>query len=159
MAENTLSLSLKTLIVDDEAENRKLEKMSLVSHGCKIDEAESGQKGLEFVKNFIENAKNLLKEDQSLAPIFLGILSDFQMPEMNGAEFLQELIKLKVFEREDIKIIFAFFTADPTELKEALTSANIQTDELGIKIYDKRPRNLKEFTTVYQAQVETKSGA
>ncbi len=64
----------RALAVDDSATMRNLVKMALEPEGFSVDTAENGQQALELAK---KNAYNI-------------VISDINMPVMNGLEFLKE---------------------------------------------------------------------
>ncbi len=64
----------RALAIDDSATMRNLVKMALEPEGFSVDTAENGRDALEKVKN---NRYDI-------------IISDINMPEMNGLEFLKE---------------------------------------------------------------------
>ncbi len=64
----------KALAIDDSATMRNLVKMALEPEGFTVDTAENGKSALELVKR---NTYDI-------------IISDINMPEMNGLEFLKE---------------------------------------------------------------------
>lgn len=68
-------MAKKILIVDDSSSLRQVVKIALESSGYEVTEAEHGQDGLNKLKN---NTFNM-------------VLSDFNMPVMNGIEFVKEL--------------------------------------------------------------------
>lgn len=76
------------LLVEDDSIVRKLISTLIKSHGLKIIEAENGLHGLELFKKY--------KEKINL------VLTDVVMPEMNGRQLYEEIIKIK----PDAKVIF-----------------------------------------------------
>lgn len=74
--------TLRVLIVDDNATNRRAIKHRLASWGIACNESESGTGAMEMIGHSIQNAK----------PFDLIIL-DMQMPEMNGLELAREIKK------------------------------------------------------------------
>jgi serine phosphatase RsbU (regulator of sigma subunit) len=86
------------LIVDDNANDRKILRYTLEHHGCEVTEAQDGQEGLEQAR--------ALKPDL--------ILSDALMPRMDGFEFLR-MVKM---DHELRSVPFVFHSAVYTGLKD-----------------------------------------
>lgn len=89
---------MNVLIVDDNADDRKILRYTLEHHGCEVVEAQDGQEGLERA--------NALRPDL--------IISDALMPRMDGFEFLRR-IKMAA---ELSSIPFVFHSAVYTGLKD-----------------------------------------
>ncbi len=70
--------NIKVLLVDDEADFRKLMTFWLKSQGYSVLEAANGKKAIQLVK------------DENLNVVFL----DFRMPGMDGVETLKEIRKI-----------------------------------------------------------------
>lgn len=87
--EKKLLQGLRILVVDDEAYNRNLVRMSLEKYGCDILEAESGQQAVDIV---------------SKEPIDI-ILMDLRMPGMNGSETARSIRRQKGRKKQSIPII------------------------------------------------------
>ena len=89
---------MNVLIVDDNADDRKILGYILKHHGCEVTEAQDGQEGLELAKS--------LKPDL--------IISDALMPRMDGFEFLR-MVKMD----DDLRSVpFVFHSAVYTGLKD-----------------------------------------
>ncbi|MFA7405642.1 MAG: SpoIIE family protein phosphatase [Pelobacteraceae bacterium] len=89
---------MNVLIVDDNADDRKILRYTLEHHGCEVTEAKDGQEGLEQAK--------ARKPDL--------IVSDALMPRMDGFEFLR---KIKM-DQELGAVPFVFHSAVYTGLKD-----------------------------------------
>lgn len=90
---------MNVLIVDDNADDRRILRYTLEHHGCEVTEAKDGQEGLELAK--------------ALKPEL--IVSDALMPRMDGFEFLR-MIKM---DHELRSIPFVFHSAVYTGLKDS----------------------------------------
>ncbi|GAB6037966.1 hypothetical protein JCM15519_25250 [Fundidesulfovibrio butyratiphilus] len=71
---------LPTLVVDDNATNRKILRELLLAWGAKVDEAESADAALMHLKTLQAEGKNVRL-----------ILSDYQMPGMDGLQLAREV--------------------------------------------------------------------
>lgn len=89
---------MKVLIVDDNADDRRILRYTLEHHGCGVTEAQDGQEGLDLAKT--------LKPDL--------VVSDALMPRMDGFEFLRK-VKMDIELRS---IPFVFHSAVYTGLKD-----------------------------------------
>lgn len=89
---------MNILIVDDNANDRKILRYTLEHHGCKVTEAQDGAEGVELAK--------ALKPDL--------IVSDALMPRMDGFEFLHMVKR----DPELRSIPFVFHSAVYTGLKD-----------------------------------------
>lgn len=111
---------MKILIVEDNADDRRLMKANLEHHGCEVIEATNGREGYEQAKKH---------------PVDL-IISDALMPEMDGFQFLR-----KVKTDKDLnKIPFIFYSAVYTGYNESELAISLGAAEFIIK-----PRDLEEF--------------
>jgi CheY-like chemotaxis protein len=111
---------MKILIVDDEAEGRKILKYYLESHGCETMEACDGQEGLDIA----------LRQLPGL------IISDALMPVMDGFRFLREVRKTPSL----AAIPFAFYSATYTGDRDVELAMDLGADAFIIK-----PKELEEF--------------
>jgi len=109
---------MKILIVDDSKAVRKMIKKILQSHGHEVFEAEDGEKGLE----------SLYEHDW-----FDLILLDWNMPAMNGYEFLKEVKKHPKW--RDIKIMMVTSENQQDCVLEALKAG---ADEYLMKPFDQK---------------------
>ncbi|MCK5224675.1 response regulator, partial [Candidatus Calescamantes bacterium] len=66
---------IRILIVDDEANMRKILSLALKKHGYEVQTAESGSRALEQMKGFVPQM----------------IISDIKMDNMTGIEFIRKL--------------------------------------------------------------------
>jgi len=103
------------LVVDDSKIVRKVCREIMEGLQFEVTEAEDGQKALERCK---EKAPNV-------------ILLDWNMPVMNGMEFLLSFKQLKEF--TDTKIIFCTTENDISKIQEAIASG---ADEYVMKPFD-----------------------
>jgi PAS domain S-box-containing protein len=112
---------MNVLIVDDNADDRRLLRYSLAKHGCEqVIEARDGQEGLEMAK--------VHRPDL--------IISDALMPRMDGFEFLH-LIKMD----EELRAIpFVFHSSVYTGLKDEELASN-----LGAEAFITKPKEPEEF--------------
>jgi PAS domain S-box-containing protein len=112
---------MNALIVDDNANDRRLLRYSLTKHGCEqIIEARDGQEGLEMAK--------LHRPDL--------IISDALMPRMDGFEFLR-MVKMD----DELKAIpFVFHSAVYTGLKDKELALS-----LGAEAFIAKPKEPEEF--------------
>ncbi len=111
---------MKTLIVEDNADDRRILRYNLERHGCKVIEAADGQEGLELAKTHKPEL----------------IISDALMPRMDGYQFLRS-IKTD----DNLKSIpFIFYSAVYTGEKEAELAVSIGADAFIVK--PKEPEEL-----------------
>lgn len=111
---------MNVLIVDDNADDRKILRYTLEHHGCMVYEAKDGRKGIEQAK--------ALKPDL--------IVSDALMPTMDGFEFLR-LVKR---DHELCCIPFVFYSAVYTGLKDKELALS-----LGAEAFIGKPIQPEEF--------------
>ena len=95
MAAMAVSLLMKILVVDDSKAMRMMVRRTLRQAGyeCDVAEAENGARGLEAVA----------AENPDL------VLSDWNMPEMSGIEFLNNL------NSQGVMVPFGFVTSESTD--------------------------------------------
>ena len=105
-------MNKRILVVDDEEAIRKSFILALEDTDYKVDAADSGEKGIEFVIN------------QTYDLIFL----DLKMPGLNGVETLQKIREI------DNQAIVYFVTAFYGEFLEEL-EPDLVTVKAGIRIY------------------------
>jgi PAS domain S-box-containing protein len=112
---------MKVLIVDDNANDRRLLRYSLSKHGCEqVIEARDGQEGLEMAK--------VHRPDL--------IISDALMPRMDGFEFLR-MVKMD----DELKAIpFVFHSAVYTGLRDKELALS-----LGAEAFIDKPKDPEEF--------------
>jgi two-component system chemotaxis response regulator CheY len=93
---------MKTILcVDDSASMRQMVKLTLSAAGYQIDEAGNGAEGLAKAQ---------------AAPANM-VLTDLNMPVMNGLEFIRELRKLPTY--KGVPIVFLTTESDPAMKQEA----------------------------------------
>jgi two-component system NtrC family sensor kinase len=121
---------MKVLIVDDNANDRKLLRLNLESHGCDtVIEARDGQEGLELARAHRPDL----------------IISDALMPHMDGFQFLH-LIKSD----EELRAIpFVFHSSVYTGLKDEELASN-----LGAEAFIPKPKEPEEFWTELAGTLE-----
>lgn len=156
---------MNILIVDDNANDRKILRYTLEHHGCKVTEAQDGAEGVELAK--------ALKPDL--------IVSDALMPRMDGFEFLHMVKR----DPELRSIPFVFHSAVYTGLKDkklalslgaaAFIDKPMQPEDLWVELavfLQKREKDqeespgtkkleeesvyLREYSSVVAAKVEEK---
>jgi two-component system cell cycle sensor histidine kinase/response regulator CckA len=116
------SANMKTLIVEDNADDRRILRYNLEQHGCSVLDAADGREGLELAK--------LHKPDL--------IISDALMPKMDGYQLLRN-----VKTNDDLKSVpFIFYSAVYTDHKEAELALSIGADAFIVK--PKEPDELWE---------------
>ncbi|WP_020533360.1 response regulator [Flexithrix dorotheae] len=120
----------RILIVDDFQSIRRVLGNTLTTHGFEITEAENGKKALDF----------LLGSNQ---PIDL-ILSDYNMPEMNGFEFLESVKKSNSLKN----IPFVLLTSETSreKMKEAKAA--------GLDAWIEKPYKIEAFITQIKYCIE-----
>jgi response regulator RpfG family c-di-GMP phosphodiesterase len=91
---------IKVLYVDDHVANLQLFQLMLKKR-CEVKIAETGQEGLEILKLF---------KDIDI------VVSDLDMPNMNGLEFIQKAKKIK----NDIPFFILSSSLKTNEIKEAI---------------------------------------
>ncbi|MCE5195494.1 MAG: response regulator [Nitrospiraceae bacterium] len=111
---------MKVLIVEDNADDRKILKYNLEKHKCEVIEAVDGEDGL--------------KKARTAKPDV--IISDALMPKMDGFHFLREIKKIKTLS----SIPFVFYSAVYTGFKEAELAISIGAEAFMIK-----PKDSEEF--------------
>ncbi len=109
-------MSFNVLVVDDSNAMRSVVKKVISMSGFKMDHCLEAENGKEALRILEENWVDV-------------ILSDINMPEMNGLEFLEELQKEELFKRIPVIII-------STESREDRVSEAIS---LGAKAFIKKP--------------------
>lgn len=97
---NIITDRIKVLYVDDHKANLQLIQLML-KQSCEVKIAESGQEGLEILKHF---------KDIDI------VVSDLDMPYMNGLEFVQEAKKIK----NDIPFFILSCSLKTDEIEEAI---------------------------------------
>ena len=90
------------LVVDDSPTIRQQASFILNKEGYEVIEAEDGEKGIETLKN---------NKDLAL------IISDINMPNMNGLDMLKKIRELKEFDH--IPIFMLTTESDPSKIKIA----------------------------------------
>ncbi|MDT8393038.1 MAG: ATP-binding protein [Bacteroidales bacterium] len=121
---------LRVLVVDDEAYNRKLVRMSLEKYGYNIIEAESGQQAIDIV---------------SKEPIDI-ILMDLRMPGMKGSDAARLIRSMENREKKSIPIIA--FSAGITHDEMEKCSKN------GINDFIAKPFDEKYLLSIILRQVQ-----
>ncbi|MFN8830775.1 MAG: PleD family two-component system response regulator [Labrys sp. (in: a-proteobacteria)] len=104
------------LVVDDSSVIRKVARRILESFDFKISEAEDGQKALDACRDTMPDA----------------VLLDWNMPVMDGFEFLKELRKLPG--GRDPKVVFCTTENDIAHIAKAMRAG---ADEYIMKPFDK----------------------
>lgn len=122
---------MNILIVDDNADDRKILRYTLEHHGCCVTEAKDGEDGLEQAKT--------LKPDL--------IVSDALMPRMDGFEFLR---RVKT-DNELRSIPFVFHSAVYTGLKDRELAIS-----LGAEAFIGKPVQPEELWEELSAIIETR---
>lgn len=115
---------LKILLVeDDEIQRLKFKKVcNKLNYSTRIYEAINGEKALEFL-----NDKNIF---------FDLIISDLNMPRMNGIEFLSRLKKSVKY--KNIPVVVLSTSKNPSDLKKC--------SEIGISGYFTKPTKYSEYS-------------
>ncbi|MBI5847991.1 MAG: response regulator [Nitrospirae bacterium] len=111
---------MKTLIADDNADDRKILRCLLEHHGCQVTEAADGQEALELVALHLPDL----------------IISDALMPRMDGFQFLRAVRTDKALQ----SVPFVFYSATYTGEEEAALAISLGADAFIIK-----PKDLVEF--------------
>lgn len=96
----------KVLLIDDDDDVRYLVSRTLTKLGCEVIEVDNAEAGLELIKN---------------SNPFRVIFTDFNMPRMNGVEFILEAKKL----HPDACIVFISTAADQMTKSEALNKGGV----------------------------------
>ncbi|MBF0361348.1 MAG: response regulator [Oligoflexia bacterium] len=123
----TFRPDMKLLVVDDMSTMRKIIKNMLGQLGFKnISEADSGKKALEIVESA-----------HKLGSPFEFILSDWNMPELNGLDFLKALKASEAHKN----IAFLMITAE-AEQGNVITAVKCGVDNYVVKPFS--PQILKE---------------
>jgi two-component system chemotaxis response regulator CheY len=104
------------LVVDDSSVIRKVARRILEGFDFKITEAEDGQKALDFCREMMPDA----------------VLLDWNMPVMDGFEFLKELRKLPG--GKEPKVVFCTTENDIAHIAKAMHAG---ADEYIMKPFDK----------------------
>jgi signal transduction histidine kinase len=111
---------MKTLIAEDNADDRRILRYNLERHGCTVIEAADGQEGLELARAHKPEL----------------IISDALMPRMDGYQFLRS-----VKTDDNLKSVpFIFYSAVYTGQKEAEFAVSIGADAFIVK--PKEPEEL-----------------
>ncbi|MFO1041249.1 MAG: response regulator [Planctomycetaceae bacterium] len=94
---------MKALIIDDSRAMRRILKLIVVQLGFETIEAENGREGLDQLRRFPETEL---------------VLVDWNMPEMNGLEFI-EIIRSNP-NYDDLKLVMVTTETEPTRMARAL---------------------------------------
>ncbi len=111
---------MKTLIVDDNSDDRRILRYNLERHHCEVIEARDGEEGLELARIHLPGL----------------IISDALMPKMDGFQLLRHIKTDEKLKR----IPFVFYSAVYTGYKEAELAISVGADAFIVK-----PKEPEEF--------------
>ncbi len=106
----------RVLIVDDSASMRKIVRKVLLASGFQVAECFEAEHGIEALEVLEQHPVDL-------------VLTDINMPEMNGVEFMRELRKNELW--EDLPVVLITTETRKALLKEAIS--------LGARGYLRKP--------------------
>ena len=124
--ENGLHDIKKVLIVDDNANNRKILRRMLEIKKIEVEEAESGMKAL------------MLMMDH---PEFDVVIMDYHMPVMDGLETIRKIKRLKPYKEHCQPFVVLYSSSDDDQLQQAC-------DELKVKNRLVKPIRMKQMYQV-----------
>ena len=137
----------KILITDDDPHMRSALSLSLKKIGKEGDIFASAEEALNYIsKNFTLSETVSENEISSISPYFL-ILSDLNMPGMDGISFLNEIKKYPVFQSVPFVIITAYGTIESAVSAMKSGASDYMLKPFDISDFERIVKNAEKFSS------------
>ncbi|MGC8554424.1 MAG: sigma-54-dependent transcriptional regulator [Candidatus Acidulodesulfobacterium sp.] len=137
----------KILITDDDPHMRSALSLSLKKIGKAGDIFASAEEALSYIgKNFTLSETVSENEISAISPYFL-ILSDLNMPGMDGISFLNEIKKYKVFKSVPFVIITAYGTIESAVAAMKSGASDYMLKPFDISDFERIVKNAEKFSS------------
>jgi DNA-binding NtrC family response regulator len=139
----------KILIVDDDPHMRSALSLSLKKTGKEGDIFASAEEALSYIgKNFTSGDVPAAEPTINQSPYFL-ILSDLNMPGMDGISFLNEIKKYPVFQSVPFVIITAYGTIESAVSAMKTGASDYMLKPFDISDFERIVKNAEKFSSSY----------